>query len=339
MSYPIICEVSTENIVENARSVKSLLSDKTKFYAVVKSNAYGHGLVEISNILYSIVDGFCVSFASEALTLRIAGIDKEILLLTPTPKEYIEPLVLNGVTLTICNKASLLDVVAVCSKIKKKARVHIKLNTGMNRLGVSSISEVNEIISIADKSEFIDLSGAYSHLGDPLNKRYSERQLKSFIKLSKPVKDYNDKVILHLSSSGGILLGDKYHFDGVRAGLTLYGYSPFKNSKIKLKPAMKVYAKVLCVRKKISGERLLYGSKKYRKDAVTIIRLGYADGFFRGGGKGEPSRCMDLSAIDGESKSDYTLVFDNAEIMAKKYKTIPYDILTSCSRRAEMKYL
>ena len=339
MSYPIICEVSTENVVENARSVKSLLSDKTKFYAVVKSNAYGHGLVEISNILYSIVDGFCVSFASEALTLRICGIDKEILLLTPTPKDFIEPLISNDITLTICDKASLLDIIAVCNKIKKKARVHLKLNTGMNRLGVSSISEVNEIISIVDKSSVINLSGAYSHLGDPSNKRYSEKQLKSFIKLSKPVKDYDDKVTLHLSSSGGILLGDKYHFDGVRAGLMLYGYSPVKDCKITLKPAMKVYAKVLCVRKKISGERLLYGSKKYRKDAVTIIRLGYADGFFRGGGKGEPARCMDLSVINGETKSDYALVFDNACIMAKKYKTIPYDVLTSCSKRAEMKYI
>ncbi len=339
MSCPIICKVSTKNIIDNARTVRTLIGDKTKFYAVVKSNAYGHGLVGVSNLLYSVVDGFCVSLISEAIDLRISGIDKEILLLTPTPKEYLDTLILNDITLTVCDKFSLIDIVDVCHKINKKAKIHLKLNTGMNRLGASTISEVSEIISIIKKSGSVELSGAYSHLGDPSNRKYSNEQLKVFKKLAEPVKCYDDKAILHLSSSGGILLGDKFKFDGVRSGLMIYGYSPINGAGVSLTPAMKVYAKVLGVRKNLKGERLLYGSKKYDKEAVTILRLGYADGFFRGGGKCVPPLCMDLSVVDGLVTSDYALVLDNALDLAKKYKTIPYEILTSCSKRAEIIYI
>lgn len=337
MSCPIICEVSLKNVYDNAKKVKSLLNSKTKLYAVVKSDAYGHGLAPVSSCLYTIADGFCVSLASEALTLRISGCDKEILLLTPATKSVLESLIRKNVTLTVCNKAQLLDIVDASNKLGKVAKIHLKLNTGMNRLGADTVTEVNELVNLSEKSG-VNLAGAYSHLGNVKDKKYSKAQLDRFLTLTESVKNYNEGAILHLASSGGILLGDKYHFDGVRSGIMLYGYSPIKADEIKLTPAMKVYAKTLGVRRNVNGN-LLYGSKKYSKDVVTLLRMGYADGFFRGGNGKNPPLCMDLSVVDGEHNEEYFCVMDNAETLAKKNKTIPYEVLTSCSKRAKIVYI
>ncbi|MBQ3235873.1 MAG: alanine racemase [Clostridia bacterium] len=338
MSCPIICEVSIKNLVNNAVKVKTLLSKRTRLYAVVKSDAYGHGLAGVANALYSHVDGFCVSLASEALTLRICGCDKEILLLTPATKSAIESLVLKDITLTVCDKRQIVDIAEVCDKLGRQASVQLKLNTGMNRLGASTESEVNDIVSVASKSGVI-ITGAYSHLGDVLNSKYLKSQRNEFLRLSSAVKNYSDRAVIHLSASGGILLGEDYHFDAVRSGIMLYGYTPFKTDIINLEPVMKVYAKTLAVRKNLQKTNLLYGSQIYSKEAVTILRMGYADGFFRGGDKLNPPLCMDLCAVDGEHLEDYVLVMDNASETAKKYGTIPYEILTSCSKRAKIVYI
>ena len=338
MSCPIICEISTKNLIANANAVRTLVQ-KRKVYAVVKADAYGHGLVGVSNALYNVVDGFCVSLAREALDLRIAGIDKEILLLIPAVKEDLERLISHNVTLTVCSKIDLLSVIDVCSKLKKQAFIHVKLNTGMNRLGLDSVNALSEILTIASKSQFIEISGAFSHLGNPADKKYSKRQLENFKNLSTYIKNYNPNATLHLSASGGIALGKDYLFDAVRVGIMLYGYCPNKFYKNLFKPVMKVYAKTVCVRDNLNGENLLYGSKKYYKKSVTLIRLGYADGFFRKGCKAEPPLCMDISAVDGKFLSDYVLVMDNAQTLAKKHRTIVYEILTSCSKRAKIIYI
>ncbi|MBO7214398.1 MAG: alanine racemase, partial [Clostridia bacterium] len=239
MSLPIICEVSLKNLNQNAERVKSLIDKRTKFYAVVKSDAYGHGLVGVANSLYTLVDGYCVSLANEALTLRLSGIDKEILLLTPADKEQLENLVLKDITLTVCDKRQVIEIAEVCQRLSTTASVQIKLNTGMNRLGASTINEVGDILNIASQFN-LNVTGAYSHLGDSQNKRYAKEQRSKFIALSDAVKNYYENACLHLSASGGILLGKDYEFNAVRSGLMLYGYLPYKTSLFRLDPVMKV---------------------------------------------------------------------------------------------------
>ena len=226
MSCPIICEVSTKNLLSNVKKVKSLIGEKPKFYAVVKSDAYGHGLVGVSNVLYPIVDGFCVSLASEALTLRLSGCDKEILLLTPATKSSLESLILKDITLTVCDRRQVIDIAEACSHLGRVAKVHVKLNTGMNRLGASTLNEINGILNVASLSG-IKVAGAYSHLGDVLNKKYLLSQREEFLRLIDPIKNYDHEIVAHLSSSGGILNGKDNYFDGVRSGIMLYGYAPF----------------------------------------------------------------------------------------------------------------
>ncbi len=337
MSYPVIKRVSLYNLKENLSKIKTLVGSKTKVFAVVKANAYGHGIIGVSNAVYSMVDGFCVSLVKEALDLRFSGIDKEILLLTPIDENYLERLIEKDITLTITSKRDAILLDGICSGLNKRAKVHIKLNTGMNRLGLSSVYEVNEVLSIARRNNFI-ITGVYSHLGDAKNKKYANFQRENFIKLSSYILDEYPMVTMHLSSSAGILLGEKFYFDMVRVGLSLYGYTPFETNLLTLSPAMKVYAKTLLVREKIKSERLLYGSKKYRFDKVTLLRVGYADGFFRSGDQILPPRCMDLSVVLGAHFENYYCVMDNAQSLAKKYKTIPYEILTQFGSRAEIIY-
>ena len=335
MSCLIKAEVDISKIKTNALAVKKLIGDKVKLSAVVKSNAYGHGAVKISNSLYPFVDSYCVSMESEAVDLRISGIDKEIILLTPS-LNGVERLIENQVTLTVSSKVEVLSVIKACEKLNKTAKIHLKLNTGMNRLGASTLLEVGEIIN-AIKDSSVKLTGALSHLGEVKNKKYLNFQYQNFLRLTEPIKNYDDKVCLHLSSSGGALLGDKYLFSMVRVGLMLYGYTPFETDKIKLDKAMRVYAKNLGVRT-LNNERFLYGDKKRKERAVTLLRVGYADGFFRSTGDVSPM-CMDISGVKGAFLDDYVPIMTDALSLSKKLKTIPYEVLTSVTKRAEFVYL
>ena len=335
MSCLLKAEVDISKIKSNALAVKKLIGDRVKLSAVVKSNAYGHGAVKISNSLYSLVDCYCVSMESEALDLRISGIDKEIILLTPS-LSGVERLIENQVTLTVSSKAEVLSVIKACEKLNKTAKIHVKLNTGMNRLGASSLLEVSEIIN-AVKDSPVRLTGALSHLGEVTSKSYVKSQYQKFLRLTDPIKNYDDKACLHLSSSGGALLGEKYLFSMVRVGLMLYGYTPFETDKIKLSKAMRVYAKNLGV-KTLKNERFLYGSKRYKESAVTLLRVGYADGFLRSMGEVSPM-CMDISGLKGAFLEDYVPIMTDALSLSKKLKTIPYEILTSVTKRAEFIYL
>ena len=335
MSCPLLAQVNLTNLKDNTKQVKNLIGNKTKLYAVVKGNAYGHGLIEVASATYSLVDGYCVSMEREALDLRLSGIDKEIILLTPAFYS-LESLIDKDITLTVSTKSEMLAVEKACEKLQKCATVHIKLNTGMNRLGASSIFEISEIIGLAKNSQ-ITIKGALSHLGDARNKKYSDSQYQNFLRLSEPILNFNDKACLHLSSSGGALLGEKYLFSMVRIGLMLYGYTPFLTNQISLSPVMKVYAKNLGV-KSLKNQRFLYGSKKYSEKAVTLVRMGYGDGVFRSFSD-ISFACMDISAIKGKNTNDYVPVMTNALEISKKYNTIPYEVLCSFTRRARFEYL
>ena len=123
MSCLLKAEINVKNLKENALAVKRLIGNNVKLSAVVKGNAYGHGLVGVSSSLYPLVDSYCVSLEDEAFSLRISGIDKEIILLTPAFS--VERLVERGITLTVSSKAEVLRVIKACDKLGISASVHI----------------------------------------------------------------------------------------------------------------------------------------------------------------------------------------------------------------------
>ncbi len=339
MSYKTVAKISLKKLKNNALKVKQLLGNKTKFYAVVKSNAYGHGIVEVSNALYSIVDGFCVSLIDEAVKLRVSGIDKDILMLTPPFKETANDLVRYDITTAVSslNEIKLIENSAIISK--KIAKIQIAINTGMNRLGFSDKKSILTALNYIKNSKNLTLTGAFSHLGNVQNKDYAYSQYKRFLILSSVIKKYYPKIEYHLSSSGGVLLGKKYHLSACRVGLLLYGYKPFKTDKISVEPIMKVYAKTIAIRNNLKGKNLMYGDNLSPCDTVTVIRLGYADGVLRKGLYNTINDlCMDISAIKGKANKSLTPIMLNAESLAKKWNTIPYEVLVNITCRADMRY-
>ncbi len=333
-----LAEINLNLLRENAKNIRKNLPKSTLFCAVVKADGYGHGGVACAEALYSICDVFAVALVEEGIELRLGGIDKEILVLLPSIKKDLERAISFGLTLTVDEIKGLMEVEKVAKSLRKTVRVHVAYNTGMNRLGVDGIKNLKKLLDKAKDCEFVKISGFYSHFGCPENDKLLNQALDKFLLANKVVKGYNNNVISHISASGGFLKG--VYLDMVRIGILLYGYKPFKSSAISVKPIMKVYSHVVKSRALKKGERCMYGKIKSDKSRhISIVRVGYADGFFRKKVKGQfNNRCMDLTAVRYK-KAHRVCVLNNADILAKKYNTISYEILSRATTRAEKKYI
>ncbi len=334
-----IAEINLLALKRNAINVKSRLNKGVKFCAVVKADAYGHGASVVADYIYSVVDCYAVALVEEAVELRNSGIDKDILVLTPIVETDVERAVFYNLTITVESAAQILQLDKECKKQDKKIKVHLKYNVGMNRFGVDSLEELKELLELVKGKNRVILDGMYSHLPCPQNKKLLKIAQNKFLLANNLVKGYNNKAVCHLSASGGLLTG--VQFDMVRVGILLYGYKPFETDCIKVYPVMKVYAPVVRHRKLSLGENALYGNYKLKKEqSACIIRFGYADGLERKNIKGQiNNRCMDATMIEGSILSKDIVVMDNAQTLAQKYKTIPYEILTKISIRAQKKYI
>lgn len=330
--------ISLLNIKNNALAVKKLLPEKTQLCAVVKADAYGHGAEKVADVLYPLCDMFAVALTEEGIKLRLSGIDKPVLVLLPCLKKDLGRAIDYGLTITVQNKEDVASANAECIKRKASVNVHIKYNTGMNRLGVDNLKELSDLLKIISHCERLSLKGLFSHLAFPENEKEVERAYDKFLLARTLVKSYNENVVCHLSASGGLLRGKT--FDMVRTGILLYGYKPFDTSIISVKPAMRVFAPVIKNIYLKSGQSALYGKCESDKDKkLSLIRYGYADGLNRIAVDGQfNNRCMDLTAIEGFS-GNYYPVMEDAQALAKKYKTISYEILTKSAIRAERIYL
>jgi alanine racemase len=333
---------------QNAKAIKSILPPFVKFIAVVKADAYGHGLVEVSSAIYPYVDAYAVALPEEGVTLRSSGIDKDILVLTPPVGGDYDLAVKYDLTLSVQteDEISLLDSVA--NSYNKIVKAQIAVNTGMNRFGVLP-TDIDTIIKKLKKSSRIAVDGVYSHLYQPQNPLTRIKQSREFCAVANKVKDSFPFAYAHLSASGGVLKGEFY--DAVRVGLLLYGYLPFntRSKRLKITPVMTVTSHVVGERKILKGDRLMYGSFKAQNDVnALILRYGYADGLMRTPIENQLNfRCMDVTAVKKDEKKqknckngeNFYILYKNADEIAKKYGTISYEILCSVSHRARKIYL
>ncbi len=310
-------------IERNLKYMKRLACGR-RFYAVVKADAYGHGAEAVSRHIEPFADGFCVAITEEGAALRIAGITKPVLVLTPlTCAEDAVFARFYGLEVTVNGVRS--------ARLAAGLRCHIKVNTGMNRYGCNP-DELVEVLRAAEGSE---VAGVYSHLYLADSQSASRRQLELFRNAAGLVKDRFPSACAHLAASGGIFLGGEYLFDGVRCGIAMYGYAPSGFVGSGLEPALKVYARR--VQTGIftgGGAGYARAAKNYGK--LSAYRLGYADGFARTVPLGEGNLCMD--AFVSEAEEDVKLVFDDAESYAKLCGTISYEALCSVTRRSEKIY-
>ena len=345
----LLAKINLKAIGDNARAFKTLTN--TRLCAVVKADGYGHGAERVVYSLAHIADFFAVSSVEEALSIQAAACGTPILVLTPPVKrEEAETLVLEEFRCCIADTNTLNLILSAAKKYKKRAFVHLKVNTGMNRYGMG-LSELNSVCKTLATKDCVCVEGLFSHLYTH-DQKTSEKQRLLFEEMRAVCKAQFPSVLCHLSSTYGALLGKDYAYDMVRVGLGLYGYLP--QAKLKnpppLQKALSLWASVVQSRE-YSGGGLGYGTpkksavKKALRKGLCVIQSGYGDGLNRAGGierfDEQISRalCMDACILAGKKKAGEKIsVLTDAAAVAKRCKTIPYEILCSLTKRAEREY-
>ena len=362
-------EVKGKAIETNVRQLRSKLSKNCQFMAVVKADGYGHDAKLVSE--YAIRGGASqlgVATLNEGIKLRSSGVKKPILILGNLYTKR---------DLNICFKNDLMPTISsireclICNNIGKhfglKFPLHLKVDTGMSRLGFESNKFVQQFEKIKS-FENILIEGIYSHLSsaDEANaldpKSITQLQRLKFNEILKQINfDRNNEIKIHLANSAGMLINKDFHFHMVRVGLSMYGYSPLDkiDKNLSLKPALSLKVKVAFIRTIDKGVSVSYGGKfvSHRKTKLAVLSIGYADGVPRNlsgkidvihNNKFYPqvgSITMDQMMVDitdsNEIKVGSTMVLLGSDgdktisplEWARKSNTIPWEILCSFKNR------
>ncbi|MZQ75932.1 MAG: alanine racemase [Peptoclostridium sp.] len=362
-------EINVENLRENFRNIKSLTKEGTKVCAVVKANAYGHGSVQVAKILIEEgADYLAVASEGEAIELRQAGIKTPILCLGYVPEVVYEEAIANELDITIYSLEAAEKLSKEAVRLGKNARVHIKLDTGMSRLGFQvEDATVDAIEKIAGMSG-IELVGVFTHFAkaDEKDKTFTEYQYSGYMKIVSEVEKRGVKIqIKHVCNSAGTMDMPQYHMDMVRPGIILYGLYPsdeVMKERLALKPVMTFKASVSHVKDLEAGRGIGYGLR-YVTDKTTRIAtmpIGYADGFTRMlsgkisvkvNGTIVPvvgNICMDQSMLNVDAVEtkvgDEVIIFGEdsdarVERLAQALGTINYEIVCMVARRIPRVYM
>lgn len=285
---PVWVEVNLGAIRENVREIKNLLKPSILLMAVVKANAYGHGAIEVSKAaIESGVNRLGVAFAEEGVELREAGISVPIQILSEVSLETVDLVLAYDLIPTVYTR----EVAGKLSKAAKthgrKVKVHVKVDTGMNRLGLFP-EETLDFLSCLRSLENIEVEGIFTHfaLADNSQSSYTRVQFEKFKKLISELENKGFKIpIKHAANSAATMLFKETHLDMVRIGVALYGLHPSSSTRkiLDLKPVLIWKAKVSFVKTLEAGEGVSYGLtyRVPKKTQIATIPLGYADGYTR----------------------------------------------------------
>ena len=285
-------EIDSRSAKANYDFFRKLIGKKVMLWAVVKSNAYGHGLSVFSGLMEKLgIDGLCVDSVVEGITLRKAGIKKPILVLGSTLPGRFAEAAQNNITVTISNFESL----GALARAKQRPEFHLKIDTGMHRQGFypEAIPKVIKFIGNRKSGIGNSLKGIYTHFASAKDLNYPAYTDLQFGKLQEAKKLFTaagfPNLIVHASATGGTLISPKYHADAVRIGIGLYGLWPSKElevqlgNKIKLKPILSWRAVVTEVKRLAAGDYVGYDLAERVPRAVTsaILPVGYWHGLPR----------------------------------------------------------
>ena len=346
-------EINLEAIRRNAETIRA--STGKQLIAVVKADAYGHGVVPVIEALRTVADMFAVATIEEGVALRQAGIRDPILVLFSSLPEQAAQIVAYGLTPTISDWEFADRLNAVASKI---VSVHVNVNTGMNRSGIYW-TEAAQFLNRLKTLRRLNVAGVFTHLAtaDETDKRFVFVQLKRFSSVLEKIR--NGSELIHAANSAAALAIPETHFDAVRPGLSLYGTYPASERPINLEPALTWKARIGWIGSISEGEGVSYGLryKAPRETRVVMVQVGYGDGYPRAlsgvgevliGGARRPiigRVCMDVSVVrlastDNVSVGDEVVLIGkqgNAEItvdeLAHRAGTISYEILTQINPR------
>lgn len=276
-------EVNLEYLAQNVKSIKSLIKSDVKLLAVVKADAYGHGAaMTAQTMLASGVDMLGVASIDEGLNLRDSNINCDILVLGAVPVWSFESAVENDISISIFSQEHILASRQAYERTGKKVKAHIKIDTGMNRIGVSE-AEAIEFIKRVQDCGFINLEGVFSHLACAEDQKKSQIQFEKFDKIISQID--TEGLILHILNTAGIISYPNHQYNMVRAGIGLYGLMPELGVNVnidypKLLPVMFLKGRItrihdMCVNEGISYGHTFVADKNIK---VATVPVGYADG-------------------------------------------------------------
>ena len=285
-------DIDLDAVLYNMESMHKKLKPGTKIAAVVKADAYGHGAVEISRVLENLpyLWGYAVATSNEAMQLVEAGRKKPIIILGLSFPEQFEEIVENDLRPAVCTYETAQALSDIAAEKNKVCRIHIKVDTGMSRIGFQVTPESADTVARISKLPNIMIEGIFTHFAraDESSKTPAYEQFKQFEKMIAMVEEKGVQIPLkHCSNSAGIVEIPECNMDMVRAGITLYGLWPSEEvdkTKISLKPVMSLRSRVAYVKELLPGRQISYGGTFTVKKKMTVatVPVGYGDGYARG---------------------------------------------------------
>lgn len=365
--HETVLEINLDALVENLNYYRASISPNVKIMAMVKAFSYGSGGFEIANILqFHHVDYLAVAYADEGVELRRAGINIPIMVMNPEEhafetmiKNHLEPEIFSFRALNLLEKIIARNAIPR----NKPVKIHIKVDTGMHRLGFVE-TDIDELILRLKNNPLIYVQSVFSHLSasdKPEFDDFTQEQISLLKRMGEKIAAaFEQKVLLHILNSAGINRFPEAIFDMVRLGIGLYGIASNQSEQSKLKNVTSLRSEIAQVKTIQQTESVGYNRSFVapKNMKIGIVSVGYADGLMRKLGNGKLSLfvngkeapivgdvCMDMCMIDltdvEAKEGDEVIVFDEehpVNRLAKAADTIPYEILSRISRRVKRVY-
>ena len=282
---PTWAEINLKHIAYNINSIRKIIPKDTRILATVKADAYGHGIIPVSKTLVSGgIDYLGVASLDEAVVLRNSGIKSSILVLGGILPRDAEAVIRYGLTQAVYTGSVARALNAAARRANSKARVHIKVDTGMGRLGVwhrDALSFINKI----NKLTFIDMEGVFTHLSSAdSDAGFTNEQIAIFDIILRKLEGAGINIPLrHVANSAGLVYFKRSHYNLVRPGIIIYGLTPSSRIRFKAKPALSLKTKIIYIKNVPKGRSISYGRSFIIKKNTVIATLpvGYGDGYPR----------------------------------------------------------
>jgi alanine racemase len=360
---PTIAYIHHRYLQHNINLIRKAVGNR-KIMAVVKANAYGHGDVEVARTaLQAGCEYLGVAFVEEGIRLRQAKIHAPILVFGAHLNTGLSNAIEHQLDITVTSEAQLLFLKKYCAQKRIKIPVHIKIDTGMNRVGFPH-DQIEQVVRILLKNSFLHLRGVYSHFStaDDEDPAYALLQIQRFDAIKKYVEQkFEHEILFHMANSGAIMKFPQSYYDMVRPGIMLYGQPPSPEfvTSWKLKEVMSLESRLGLIKLVKKNEPVSYSRRYYSKDLthIGVIPIGYADGFSRNNTNNAEviihkkkyplvgTVCMDMVMVDLGKKlkckvGDKVVIYGRAgnlciliKDIARRLDTISYEITCNVSPR------
>lgn len=362
-------EISLDHIAYNLQQFRQYINPKTKIMAVVKADGYGHGAEKVAKTAIETgADYLAVAFLDEAIKLRMDGISAPILILGYTPVRSIREAIKQNMTITVFDHEVLDEIIVQSSQLQKRTVIHIKVDTGMSRIGLSSADQVLSLARKVLAAPYIQLEGIFTHFAnsDSEDPSFTYSQFHKFIEITSFLEKEGIHIpFRHCCNSAATLRFPEMHLDMVRVGIALYGLYPdasLKKHPIHLKQAMSFHTRIVAINNVPSSQPVGYGCtwRLNRGDSIiATLPIGYADGLSRllsnrGNvllhGKRAPIRgrvCMDqtmieITEIPNAKTGDMVTIFgenQSVDTIAELMGTIHYETVCLIGKRVPRVYV